>query len=260
MTTKLLFRQKGIFSHYILLLVIFNSILFFPWLGKSDLYRHSEPRYAQVSKEMMNSHDFILPHLNTEPYPDQPPVFFWLIILCSLPFGEITELSSRLPSALAGLGCAIMTYYFGVKLFEDLKKGTYNRKYEALNNKLTLINPRRVGFFAALILSTNIKYFATARNVSFDLLVSLFVTWSLFFFYKAYTGKTKNLKFYLLSYFFMAIGTLTKGPVGLALPILVIAAFLITVKLKYGKHHSNFSLNDMRIGWGVVIVLGLPLL
>lgn len=226
---------KRLFSSYVVLLIIFSCLLFLFNLGKRDLWAPDEPRYAQVANEMLDSKDFILPHLNGNKYPDKPPVLFWLIILFSIPFGEITELSARLPSAIAGIGCAIITYYFGKRLFSN-----------------------RVGFFAALVLSTSIQFLTVTRRVSFDGLLTFLVTLSLYCFHTGYTRKERNTKFFLLSYLFMAIATITKGPVGLAIPILVISTFLCIVKL--GKRKSDFRIDNMHIGLGAIIVFSIPLL
>ncbi|MGR3317311.1 MAG: ArnT family glycosyltransferase [Candidatus Anammoxibacter sp.] len=220
---------------YVALIIIFASLLFLFNLGKRDLWAPDEPRYAQVSREMWDSKDFVLPHLNGEKYPDKPPVLFWLIILFSIPFGGITELSARLPSAFAGIGCMIMMFYFAKRLFSE-----------------------RVGFITALILATSVEFLTVSRRVSFDGLLTFLVVLSLFCFHTGYIRKHRNRKFFLLSYLFMAIATITKGPVGFVMPVLVIATFLCIVK--FGKCKSEFHIRDMRIWLGVVIVLSIPLL
>ena len=228
-------RSKSTSFIYVALIIVFASLLFLFNLGNRDLWAPDEPRYAQVSREMWDSKDFVLPHLNGEKYPDKPPVLFWLIIFFSIPFGEITELSARLPSALAGIGCLITMFYFAKRLFSG-----------------------RVGFITALVLASNVEYLTVARRVSFDGLLTFLVVLSLFFFHTGYIRKERNTKFFLLSYLFMAIATLTKGPVGFVLPILVIATFLCI--LKFGKSKSEFQIRDMRIWLGVIIVLSIPLL
>ncbi|MGR3178158.1 MAG: ArnT family glycosyltransferase [Candidatus Anammoxibacter sp.] len=226
---------KRLFSSYVVLIIIFSCLLFLFNLGKRDLWAPDEPRYAQVSKEMWESNDFVLPHLNGEKYPDKPPILFWLIILFSIPFGAVTELSARLPSALAGIGCAITTYYFGKRLFSA-----------------------RVGFLSALVLSTSIEYFIKVRRVSFDGLLTFIITLSLFLFHTGYIRKEKKTKFFLFSYLLMGIATITKGPIGFIIPILIISAFLCVEKWK--KCKSEFRIRDMRIWLGVVIVFSIPLL
>ena len=56
-------------------------------LGGWDLWNPDEPRYAEVAREMMETGDYLVPHLNGVVYPDKPPFFFWLIVFASKPFG-----------------------------------------------------------------------------------------------------------------------------------------------------------------------------
>lgn len=256
---KCFLRKEGLFHNYVALLIIFVSLLFLFNLGKRGLWAPDEPRYAQVASEMWESKDFVLPHLNGEKYPDKPPVHFWLIILFSLPFGKITELSARLPSAMAGIGCVITIYYLGKQIFSSSEEGILNSQSTTDNHQSTQsFNTKRIGFLASLILATSIGFLIVSRRVSFDGLLTFFVTLSLFCFYTGYTRKERNTKFFLLSYVFMGIATLTKGPVGFAIPILVISTFLCIVKFK--NYQTEFRIRDMHIGMGGLIVFSIPLL
>ncbi|MCK5008988.1 MAG: glycosyltransferase family 39 protein, partial [Deltaproteobacteria bacterium] len=99
-------KNRGILnksSFHIFVLLILSSAIFFVNIGGWDLWNPDEPRYAQVAKEMMESGNWILPHLNSRVYPDKPPVFFWLIALSSKIKGEVTSFSARFPSALAAV-------------------------------------------------------------------------------------------------------------------------------------------------------------
>lgn len=285
------------------IIIIFTSLLFFYNLGKRDLWAPDEPRYSEVAREMWEGKDFVLPHLNGEKYPDKPPVLFWLIILFSIPFGAVTELSSRLPSAFAGISCAVMTYYLGRQIFSHLQTSivTSNSKVptnphfikedgsdfngEVRYSHLPAVNVERVGFLAALILSTSLEYLVDSRRVAFDVLLTSLITLAMLLFHTGFTKKKGNTKYFLLSYLSMAIATLTKGPVGFAIPILVISTFLCVLKLRnrlnaHGRtkpftdkpcdlsippnqmHNtqSGFCIGDMRIGLGSIIVFSIPLL
>jgi len=52
-------------------------VIYFVNLGQWDLWSPDEPRYAEVSREMVNGGDWILMHRNGELYTDKPPLFFW---------------------------------------------------------------------------------------------------------------------------------------------------------------------------------------
>lgn len=204
-------------------LVIVTGFLFIFDLGNRDLWAPDEPRYAQVALEMLESKNFILPHLNGEVYPDKPPLLFWLIDLFSMPFKTVTEFSARLPSALAGIGCCVAVFFLGKSIFS-----------------------RRVGIIAALILATNVNFLWIARRSAFDVLLTFLITMSLLCFYSGYSRDPKRTILILLSYVFMALAVLAKGPLGLILPVIIIISFLaMERKLKLYRY--------MAIGRGCII-------
>ncbi len=186
-------------------IILFTAFLFLFNIGKRDLWAPDEPRYAQVSKEMRESGNFIVPHLNSSPYPDKPPLLFWLVNLFSIPFGKITALSSRLPSAFAGVGCCLAIFYLGKNLYRNT----------------------RIGLLSALILATSSKFLWMAHRVAFDVLLTFFVTMAILCFYKGYTEQKSKGRYYILFYLFMALGVLTKGPVGFILPFCIVFSYLL---------------------------------
>ena len=212
-------------------IILFTAFLFLFNTGKRDLWAPDEPRYAQVSKEMRDSGNFIVPHLNSEPYPDKPPLLFWLINLFSIPFGKITAVSSRLPSAFAGIGCCLAIFYLGKSLYHNT----------------------RIALLASLFLATSSKFLWMAHRVAFDVLLTFFVTMAILCFYKGYAarhnhspitppippsfqgkdeGKVKKQerRYYILFYIFMALGVLTKGPVVFIIPFCIVLTYLILKK------------------------------
>lgn len=62
-----------------------------------------ETRYATVAWEMWNNGNFLVPHLNGQPYSDKPPLLFWLINLGWWLFG-VNDWWARLVPVLFALG------------------------------------------------------------------------------------------------------------------------------------------------------------
>jgi len=208
-------------------IILFTGCLFLFNTGKRDLWAPDEPRYAQVSKEMRDSGNFIVPHLISEPYPDKPPLLFWLINLFSIPFGKITAVSSRLPSAFAGIGCCLAIFYLGKSLYHNT----------------------RIALLASLFLATSSKFLWMAHRVAFDVPLTFFVTMAILCFYKGYAArhgrslttppceewdkggvKKQERRYYTLFYIFMALGVLTKGPIGFILPFCIVLTYIILEK------------------------------
>jgi len=209
-------------------IVLLVSSIWLTNLGGWDLWNPDEPRYAQASREMMENGSYVLPQVNGRPYSDKPPLFFWLIILVSQPFGDVTAYSARLPSALAGLGLMLLTYLFGKKLYD-----------------------RQTGFLAAVILCTSKEIFTTAISVHFDVILAFLITLSLYLFYCGY--KEPKKKFFLTaSYVCMGLAVLTKGPVGMVVPLLVIIVFLLA-------NREGRGVSSIHLGKGICIIVGMVL-
>ena len=86
------------------------AALYLSGLGATDLWAPDEPRYAHVADEIVagghGATGLIVMHVGGEPYSEKPPLYFWLAALASAPAGQVTEVSARLPSALAASAAA----------------------------------------------------------------------------------------------------------------------------------------------------------
>ena len=73
--------------------------------------------------------------------------------------------------------------------------------------------------------ATSLQYLIQSRLALLDVTLSFFISLSLLFFYLGYKS-TRKKRYYLLFFISMALATLTKGPVGTILPLLVIGLYL----------------------------------
>src|SRR5579884_2062879 len=71
-------------------------------IGSYPLLDNNEGLYASISRDMLASGHYIIPHLNGVPYLEKPPLLYWLTALSMSLFG-INEMAARLPEALAFL-------------------------------------------------------------------------------------------------------------------------------------------------------------
>ncbi len=186
-------------------------VLYFLNIGRWDLWNPDEPRYAQISREMVNRGNWILLHLNGKVYGDKPPLFFWLIALSSFVWGEFTSFSVRFPSALFGTLTVLITFFMGKKLFNS-----------------------RTGFLSGLILATCFEFTYLSTRANIDATLTFFTTLSLFCFLHWYKnskqGKDKQVLFIYGFYISMVFATLAKGPVGFIIPLLVSLIYFIVEK------------------------------
>jgi len=91
-------------------IVALGALLYLPWLGFTDLV-HEETRRAVIARTMMDSGNYLVPYLAEQIYLNKPPLFNWLIALVSLPAGEVTEFTSRLPSVLSLIALALLMLF-----------------------------------------------------------------------------------------------------------------------------------------------------
>ncbi len=194
------------------LLIAFCFVLYFLNLGQWDLWNPDEPRYAQVAREMVRGGDWILMHFNGKIYGDKPPLFFWLIAFSSFIWNGFSSFSVRFPSAVFGTLTVLLTFLIGKRLYSP-----------------------RAGFFAGLILATSLEFIYLATRANIDATLTFFTTASFFCFIKWY-GLTKDERGEAIQshqlviygfYICLALATLTKGPVGFILPLLVCLVYLI---------------------------------
>lgn len=204
----------------IIALVLFCLVIFFFSLEKKSFWEPDEGRYAEISREMVESGDWLTPRLNYIKHFDKPLITYWLIGGSFKLFGQ-NEFAGHLPLAILGLLGILVTYSLGKTLFSQ-----------------------RVGLLSALILSSSLGYPALTRVLSTDIVLTFFVLCVYLFFVQ---------KKYLLFYLFLGLAFMTKGPVALLLTILPLSVFLL-----YTKQASTFK--QMRLGWGVVIftIVALP--
>jgi 4-amino-4-deoxy-L-arabinose transferase-like glycosyltransferase len=102
-----------------LVLAVWCGLLFFHGLNIGQLWK-TEGLRAIVAAEMLRSGNWIVPKLYGEPLFTKPPGTYVAIVLFSLPFGEVTEVTSRLPSAVAALLTVLLLYGYFARCFGRL--------------------------------------------------------------------------------------------------------------------------------------------
>jgi len=193
------------------LLLLLAGLLFFVALGNHELQGSTEARVAGIAMAMHLDNDWVVPRLFGEPFLEKPPLSLWLDAGAIRLFGASTG-AVRLASAFAGL-FSVMLLYAMLRRFG---------------------RPKSLAFCAALMLATMASYWSNVRGVGEDALLSLGVTLALLAFYQATRPEaqhTSNMGSWLLFSAGMAIATLSKGVLGLAMPGIVIFAYLAGTSL-----------------------------
>jgi 4-amino-4-deoxy-L-arabinose transferase-like glycosyltransferase len=212
-------------------------VLFFFHLGTYGLWEPDEARYAEIAREMLASHNFIVPYLNYVPYVEKPPLLYWLTA-GSMKLLGVNEFAARLVNAGAALISVLATYLFALSTFD------YRRAR-----------------LAGAILTTSVLYAVMAQVLTTDMLLTAAITIAMFAFFRQWRD---GGRWWWLYYSAMGLAVLTKGPVGAVLP-LIIAAIFLWYEGQWRGAISRFHLiagliiiAAMSLPWFVVIALREP--
>jgi len=192
----------GAFRQAALLLGLVAAFVI-PSFGARDLWDPDEPRYMEVAREMVARGDYLVPHLNGRPYPDKPPLFFWVAAgLYKLGFGYD---SGRLVAALASLGTVLVSYFLARRLL-----------------------PEPGPLLAALCMLTSFLFLASSKMGVIDPLLAFLTTTSIFCGVRAMAQDASGRRgLWLLCYLLAGLAVLAKGPVGAILPAVVLASYRV---------------------------------
>ena len=140
--------------------LIVSSLLFLVNLDKNSLANWDEAWYADASRYMFNNQHYLTPVWNNYYFFDKPPLQYWLTQPFLYIFGE-NEIALRLPSALAAISLALVTFVWAKSIWGT---GT--------------------GLAAAAILLSFPHFLDRGRSGNFDALFILLTTLSLYFYNK----------------------------------------------------------------------------
>ena len=83
-----------------------------------------ETRYLSVAWEMWQQHQFLVPHVNGQPYSHKPPLLFWVIQAGWKMFG-VNTWSARLTAPLFGLFTILLTIRLAIELWPERTESTW---------------------------------------------------------------------------------------------------------------------------------------
>src|ERR1700730_2303376 len=97
------------------ILIALAALLHVATIGSGDLYSETEGQYAGAAREMVESHQWLLPTNDGIPRLQKPPLLYWLIIASFKLFG-VRAAAARLPIALCLATTAALIFLIGERL------------------------------------------------------------------------------------------------------------------------------------------------
>jgi 4-amino-4-deoxy-L-arabinose transferase-like glycosyltransferase len=183
------------------------------------LLEPDEGRNAEVAREMTATNDYVLPRLDGLPYVDKPVLFFAVEATVMEVLGP-TTLAARVPPLVFTLITIGVVAWFA------------RRRGDA-----------RAGWTAAIATGAAPLTLGFARTVIFDSALTCFVVVALVAFYEAISeigsptsGRrgdqtsdigSRGWHWSAIAWAAMALAVLTKGPIGLALPLMVVIPYAV---------------------------------
>ncbi|EKU72163.1 glycosyltransferase family 39 protein [Selenomonas sp. F0473] len=204
--------------------LILLSLLYFWGNAGLAVTAPVEVNYAQTAKEMLAAGDYLSPRIYGGYWYDKPIFFYWELIAAFSAFG-VTDFAARFFPALFAVGGLALTYGFARRLYDE-----------------------RTAFWSALILGTGLLYAVLAKLILTDMSLFVFFGGTLAAFFIGY-WEDRRAYFYI-AYACAGLATLTKGPIGLLLPGLIILVFL-AVRRDLG------TLTRIRIPTGLLVYLAV---
>src|SRR6266480_5358674 len=166
-------------------------------LGGYPLFDPDEGRNAEVAREMAETNDYVLPHLDGLPYVDKPIVYFAAAAVAMEALGP-TETAARLPAYLFTLATLIVVAWFG------------SRRWG-----------RDTGWLAALALATMPLVLAYARTTIMDSALAFCTTLAILAFWDNRP---------VLAWAAIGLGSITKGPVAILVPLITLISYSLIIR------------------------------
>lgn len=180
----------------------FVAVIAVAFAGVRPLWEPDEGRYAEVAREMIQTGEFVVPHLGPAPHLTKPPLTYWLTTVGIRVFG-VNPWGVRIPVVLAFL----VTAWCVFDIARSMGLG------------------QRLARLSALVYLTSILPFVAGHVLTCDTFVTAFQTLSIAAAWRVWTSEL-TVRWSWVHSLALAAAFLTKGPPGL-LPVLVVVSYAV---------------------------------
>ena len=220
-----------------LIIALSAALLFIPGLGAVHLFDWDEINFAEIAREMVVSGDWLQPQMAFEPFHEKPPLFMWMQAACMTVFG-VGEFAARFPNAICGILTLLVLFRIG-----DQLRG------------------RVFGMLWALAYIGSILPHLYFRSGIIDPWFNLFIFLGLHAIItlvhrdpkrQAGTPNARRNAHAWLAGIFLGLAVLTKGPVGVLIPGLVLGVYWMMGRFKPFMRWQRLGI----IALGISITVG----
>ena len=209
-------------------------------LVRPPLLDDADALHAEAAREMLANHDWVTLHINGIRYLEKAPLLYWSIATSFGIFGE-HDWAARLPLALYALALFLVIFVLGRRLFAS----------------------PQAGFYAAACLLTASGIFGFTRILMPDVILCLWISLAMYFFWRSLGETTPSLTTGLGFAICCALGVLTKGLVGVILPLGIILVYLFFTRnlrhlLRWHPITGPIAFLIVAIPWHILAALENP--
>ena len=230
-----------------ILLIVLCAVLFALWLQHVPLTEIDETRYSEATREMLDSGNFLIPQFNYAPRYQKPILYYWIQAVPVAVLGT-SEQAARLPSALLATLLICIVHAFLWRWLPKALAGLPRADEIAATG----------AFLGAIALATMPMITIWTRGATTDITLTFFISCALLALLHLELlraeGETKLKRWYLLAATAMGLAFLTKGPMGVVLPVLGWLLFQLKTK--------QLAAEMRRVPWLyaiiIFIVIALP--
>jgi 4-amino-4-deoxy-L-arabinose transferase-like glycosyltransferase len=192
-------RNKLLATQLVLVLGVCYFFFFFG-LGAFGLTGADEPRYAQIAREMLVRHDWIVPTLNGSPWLEKPALLYWKMMNSYAVFG-VSDWAARIPAAFHATAVVFGIFFF-------MRRFRFASELDA-----------------AMIAASSAGMIGFGRGASTDMLVSAPFALAMMCWWTWH--QTSKKLWLVIFYGLLGVGALAKGPVAPALAVLVVGTYAV---------------------------------
>jgi 4-amino-4-deoxy-L-arabinose transferase-like glycosyltransferase len=205
-------------------------LFFFPFLGSVHLFDWDEINFAECSREMLLTGDWMRPQIDFEPFWEKPPLFLWMQALSMSVFG-VNEFAARFPNAVCGWATLLLVYHIGYRLHDRMFGWLWALAW--LGSLLPHL------YFRSGIIDPWFNFFTFCGLYGF-----IEFRWR-FFNWQKNTSFWLKYRHLLLGGAILGLAVLTKGPTAYLVVMLVLVLYWARYRFKgrgYFRHLVFFSL------------------